>query len=122
MELELIKTYIEYHIDITRRVWDSINQITDEQFLADDAYSRGSIRNLMVHLATTDSNWLAGLKNIPEDQDPPKKKYEDYPDRTSVRAFWDSTAKDVEEYAATLTEVALNEDPVDIQNPRWQVI
>ena len=50
MELELIKTFIEYHIDMSRRVWDSINQITDEQFLADDAYSRGSIRNLMVHL------------------------------------------------------------------------
>ena len=67
MELELIKTFIEYHIDMTRRVWDSINQITDEQFLADDAYSRGSIRNLMVHLASTDRRWLAGLKNL-EDQ------------------------------------------------------
>jgi uncharacterized damage-inducible protein DinB len=122
MELELIKTFIEYHIDMTRRVWDSIDSITDEQFLADDAYSRGSIRNLMVHLANTDSNWLAGLKNIPEEQDTPRKKYEDYPNRASVRAFWDSTAKDVEEYAATLTEVALNEEPVDIQNPRWQVI
>jgi uncharacterized damage-inducible protein DinB len=122
MELELIKTFIAYHLDMTRRVWDSINQITDEQFLADDAYSRGSIRNLMAHLANTDSNWLAGLKNIPEEQDAPKKKYEDYPNRASVRAFWDSTAKDVEEYAVTLTEVALNEEPVDIQNPRWQVI
>ncbi len=60
MELELIKTYIEYHIDVSRRVWDLIDQITDEQFLADDAYSRGSIRNLMVHLVSTDRRWLAG--------------------------------------------------------------
>jgi uncharacterized damage-inducible protein DinB len=122
MKLELVKTFIEYHLDMTRRVWDSIDSISDEQFIADDAYSRGSIRNLMVHLANTDSNWLAGLKNIPEEQDAPRKKYEDYPDRASVRAFWDATAKDVEGYAATLTEVALNEEPVDIQNPRWQVI
>jgi len=122
MELELIKTFIEYHIDMTRRVWDSIQQITDEQFLADNAYSRGSIRNLMVHLTTTDSNWLAGLKNIPEDQDPPKKKYEDYPTRVVVRQFWDATAKDVADYAAKLTDAELNENPVDIQNPRWQVI
>jgi uncharacterized damage-inducible protein DinB len=122
MELELIQTFIAYHLDMTRRVWDSINQITDEQFLADDAYSRGSIRNLMVHLATTDSNWLAGLKNIPEGQDPPKKKYEDYPNREVVRAFWDATAKDVEAYAATLSEAELDEDPIDIQNPRWAVI
>lgn len=122
MELELIKTFIEYHLDMTRRVWDSIDQITEEQFLADDAYSRGSIRNLMVHLAATDSNWLAGLKNIPEDQDAPRKKYEDYPDRPSVRTFWDATAKEVAEYAEKLTEIESNENPVDISNPRWQVL
>jgi uncharacterized damage-inducible protein DinB len=122
MELDLIKTFIEYHIDMSRRVWDSINQITDEQFLADDAYSRGSIRNLMVHLANTDSNWLAGLKNIPEDQDAPTRKYEDYPDRAGVRVFWNATAKDIADYAETLTEAELNENPTDIANPRWQVI
>lgn len=122
MELELIKTFIDYHLDMSRRVWDSIEQITEEQFLADDAYSRGSIRNLMVHLANTDANWLAGLKNIPEEEDPPSRKYEDYPDRASVRAFWDATANDLAEYAKTLTEADLGEHPVDIQNPRWQVL
>ena len=122
MSVELIRTFTEYHIAMTRRVWDSIDQITEEQFISDDAYSRGSIRNLMVHLANTDSNWLAGLKNIPEEQDAPKKKYEDYQDRASVRAFWDTTAKDLADFAATLTEAELGEDPVDIQNPRWQVL
>jgi uncharacterized damage-inducible protein DinB len=122
MELELIQTFVKYHLDMTRRIWESIDQITEEQFLTDDAYSRGSIRNLMVHLANTDSNWLAGLKNIPESQDPPKRKYEDYPDRASVRAFWEATAKDVAEYVEALTETALEENPVDILSPRWQVL
>ena len=122
MELELIQTLLKYHLDMSRRVWDSIDQITEEQFLADDAYSRGSIRNLMVHLANTDSNWLAGLKNIPESEDPPRREYEDYPDRASVRAFWEATAKDVAEYLETLTEPALEENPVDIPSPRWQVL
>ena len=121
LAVDIFKTFIEYHIDMSRRIWDSIDQITVVQFLADDAYSRGSIRNLMVHLANTDSNWLAGLKNIPESEDPPKRKYEDYPDRDSVRVFWDSTAKDLSDYAETLTEAELGENPVDIQNPRWQV-
>ena len=122
VKLELIKSFMEYHLDMTRRVWNSIDQITDEQFVADDAYSRGSIRNLMVHLANTDSNWLAGLKNIPEDQDAPKRKYEDYHDRVSVRVFWEAIAKEVADYAETLTETELNENPVDISNPRWQVL
>jgi len=121
MELELIQTYVRYHLDMTQRVWESINQITEEQFLADDAYSRGSIRNLMVHLANTDSNWLAGLKNIPESEDPPTRKYEDYPDRASVRAFWDTTAQEVSEYVQALTEAALEENPIDIPSPRWTV-
>ncbi|HLO16713.1 MAG TPA: DinB family protein [Anaerolineales bacterium] len=122
MELELIQTFVKYHLDMTRRVWESIDQISEEQFLADDAYSRGSIRNLMVHLANTDSNWLAGLKNIPESQDPPKRKYEDYPDRASVHAFWEATANDVSEYVEALTEAALEENPTDIPSPRWQVL
>lgn len=122
LSVDLFKTFIEYHIDMSRRVWDSINQIAEAQFLADDAYSRGSIRNLMVYLANTDSNWLAGLKNIPESEDPPKRQYEDYLDRDSVRAFWDATAKDLADYAATLTEEKLGENPIDIQNPRWQVL
>jgi uncharacterized damage-inducible protein DinB len=122
MELELIQTLLKYHLDMSRRVWDSIDQITEEQFLADDAYSRGSIRNLMVHLASTDANWLAGLKNIPESEDPPRKEYNDYPDRASVRAFWEATAKDVAEYIETLTETELEENPVDIPSPRWQIL
>ena len=122
LSVDVFKTFIEYHLDMTRRVWESIDQITEEQFISDDAYSRGSIRNLMVHLAATDSNWLAGLKNIPEDQDEPGKKLEDYSNRAIVREFWDNTAKDVTDYIETLTEEKLGEDPVDIQNPRWQVL
>src|SRR5512138_3231454 len=122
LSIQIIKKFIEYHLDMSRRVWDSIDQITDEQFLADDAYSRGSIRNLMVHLANTDSNWLAGLKNIPESEDPPKRKYEDYPDRASVREFWDETAKDLTAYVEMLTEGALEDNPIEIPSPRWQVL
>jgi uncharacterized damage-inducible protein DinB len=121
LSVDLIKTFTEYHIDMTRRIWESIDQITEEQFLAEDAYSRGSIRNLMVHLTATDSNWLAGLKNIPEDQDEPGRKLEDYSSRAIVREFWDNTAKDVADYVETLTDVELGENPVDISNPRWQV-
>jgi uncharacterized damage-inducible protein DinB len=122
MELELIKTFVNYHLDTIQHVWNGIDHITEEQFLADDAYSRGSIRNLMVHLAATDSNWLAGLKNIPEDQDPPQKKLEDFNSRADVREFWDSTATDLAVYVHTLTQEQLDESPIDIPHARWQVL
>ena len=118
MELELVKTFIQYHIDMTRRVWDSINQITDKQFLADDAYSRGSIRNLMVHLASTDRRWLTGLKNLP---DVGHLKFEDYTTRAQAREVFENVAKDLADSTSTLTEADLNSSNDKINQPRWQV-
>jgi len=119
MELELIKTFIEYHIDMTRRVWDSINQITDKQFLADDAYSRGSLRNLMVHLASTDRRWLGGLKNL---GDAGLLKFEDYATRALTHQLFEQVANDLREYANSLTPEELDQNPIDLVYPRWQVI
>ena len=119
MKLELIKTFIEYHLDMTRRVWDSINYITVEQFLADDTYSRGSVRNLMVHLASTDRRWLAGLKNEP---DAGHLKFEDFSTRADAHQAFEQVAHDLSEYVNLLTEQELNHNPNDISNPRWQVL
>ena len=116
---EMLALYIEYHHAMTGRVWDSIDTITEAQFLADDAYSRGSIRNLMVHLANTDLNWLTGLKNEPE---PKFKKYEEYQDRASVRLYWDSVVREVAGYVKNIDEAELNGNPKDIDAPRWQVL
>lgn len=119
MSVEMIQLFIEYHIDMTRRVWDAIDEITDEQFLADDVYSRGSIRNLMVHLASTDRRWLAGLKNL---EDVGHLTLEDYSTRASARETFESTAKDLAEYSATLTEEALNNPTDKVEQPQWQIL
>jgi uncharacterized damage-inducible protein DinB len=119
ISIDMIKIFIEYHLDMTRRVWDSIREITDEQFLADDAYSRGSIRNLMVHLASTDRRWLAGLKNL---EDVGHLKFEDYSTRAQARGAFENVTKDLAEYSNTLTESDLNTPNDKVAEPRWQVI
>ena len=119
ISVELIRTFIDYHIDTTRRVWDSIDQITEEQFLADDAYSRGSIRNLMVHLASVDRRWLAGLKNL---EDVGHLKFEDYETRSAARHIFENVMKDLAEYSSTLTEADLNSPNKKIAEPRWQIL
>jgi uncharacterized damage-inducible protein DinB len=119
MSVEMIQLFIEYHIDMTRRVWDAINEITDEQFLADDAYSRGSIRNLMVHLASTDRRWLAGLKNL---EDVGHLKFEDYTTRAQVREVFENAAKDLADYISTLTEDVLNNSTNKVEQPQWQIL
>ncbi|MFZ5921124.1 MAG: DinB family protein [Chloroflexota bacterium] len=116
---EWIKTYVEYHLATTRRVWESIDQITEGQFLQDNAYSRGSIRNLMVHLASTDRRWLTGLKNQP---DVGHLKFEDYPTRDAARDLFEATAKDFSDYMETVTEDELNRKPPEFTHPRWAVL
>jgi len=119
MELEMIKAFIEYHLDMTRRVWDSIDQITDEQFLADDTYSRGSIRNLMVHLVSTDRRWLSGLKNGP---DVGHLKFEEHATRDAARELFESVAKNFSDYINAVTKGELNQKPPEFTHPRWAVL
>lgn len=115
----MIKIFIEYHHAMTRRVWDTIDKITDEQFLADDSYSRGSIRNLMVHLASTDRRWLAGLKNQP---DVGHLKFEDYPTRAAAHETFENVAKELAEYVNTLSEEELSQKANDVPSPRWMIL
>jgi len=117
--VNMIQTLIEYHTTTTRRVWDSIEKLTDEQFLQDDAYSRGSIRNLMVHLASTDRRWLAGLKNLP---DTGHLDFKDYPTRASGRAIFESVAKDLMDYVPSLTEAELEGIPAGMPTTRSMVL
>lgn len=119
MKLELIQLYVEYHIDMTRRVWSLIDTITDEQFIADEIYSHGSIRNLMVHLASVDRRWLAGLKNL---EDVGHLKQEDYRTCESAREAFENVAKDLSDYISTLTEEALNKPTEKVDRPQWQIL
>jgi uncharacterized damage-inducible protein DinB len=117
--LEMITSLVEYHCEFTRRVWESIDSITEEQFTREDAYSQGSIRNLMVHLSSTDRRWLAGLKNL---ADVGHVKFEQYPDRRSGRAFFEQVAADLMDYVRTLDETGLNSQPEGLPAARWHVL
>jgi uncharacterized damage-inducible protein DinB len=119
--LDMVQTFIAYHVAMSRSVWDSIDKISEAEFLADDPYSRGSIRNLMVHLSHTDLRWLTGLKNLP-DPGTSMKRYEAYPDRVSVRGYWESVATELTGYVNGLDEATLSAQPDEIPGPRWEVL
>jgi uncharacterized damage-inducible protein DinB len=117
--IELVRSYIEYHCSMNRRVWESIAQISEAQFLQEDDYSRGSIRNLIVHLVSTDRRWLAGLKDLP---DTGHLNFADYPSRESVRSVFEQVAKDLTDYVASLPEAELEQPSAGVPNPRWQIL
>lgn len=119
MKLDLMQQLFAYHVEMTRRVWTSIAQISEEEFLAEDDYSRGSIRNLMVHLASTDRRWLAGLKNLP---DVGHLKFEDYPTRFAALHVFENVAQDLVDYVTTISEDELNGQAEGMSNPRWAIL
>jgi uncharacterized damage-inducible protein DinB len=119
--INYIRTLIDYDYALYRRVWDSIMQLTDAQFVQDVNYSHGSIRNQIVHVAEVDERWLRGLQEHPNARqfnlDPT-----DYPTRASARALWDSTALKVTDYVASLGEGDLERQPQGMYGPIWQVL
>jgi len=91
---------IGYHITTQRRIWKSIDQITDDQFLADIDYSIGSIRNHVVHLAGVEERWLARMKGIPV---PPVPAYTDFMTRESAFQRWEPISLALQSYIDSLS-------------------
>lgn len=118
---EPIRTYIEYHYTLTRRVWESIHKISDEQFVAEIPHSHGSIRNQMVHLATTDARWMRGLQGRPNARqitfDPG-----DYPTRQTAQSLWEGVAQEALAYVASLNDEAMLSAPLGVGAPAWQAL
>lgn len=118
---DVIHTMIAYNYAYQRRLWESIMTLTDAQFAADIPYSLGSIRTHMTHLASVDTRWLMGIKEMPGARE---FNYEpqEYPTRESVRALCEAAAAAVIEYAATATEADLARLPQRIPLTVWQIL
>jgi uncharacterized damage-inducible protein DinB len=117
--LETVRTMIDYNCALHRRTWDSIDSLSRAQFQREVNYSHGSLRNLMLHIASVDRRWLYGLKELP---DIGHLKPEEVPTRESVHIVFDAVMKDVTGYVAGLTEAAIEQTPAGLPGPRWQIL
>ena len=121
LSVEMIRTLVAYNEALHRRKWESIMQLTDEQFVAEIGYSHGSIRHQVVHVAGAEGRWLRGLKGALDARtfrpDPA-----DYPTRQSALALWEAGARELAAYAASLEEAALRHTPAGFRGPAWQAL
>jgi len=88
------------------RVWGCVERLSDEQFVREVDYSRGSVRNQMLHIATAIERWMQRLKG---DSPTPGRAAESYPTRGSVRTQWEQTKAELDAYLATLDQAKLDE-------------
>lgn len=121
LALEMVRTMLSYNEALYRRLWESITELTDEQFLQDVSYSHGSIRDQMVHVASVDERWLAGLQGD-RDARRIKRRPDQYPDREGVWELWEQVAVKVKAYAYTLQPEDLSFRPRGMRGPVWQIL
>ena len=106
MTPEEVRRLFGYNAWAFERVWSCVEQLTDEQFVEEVDYSRGSVRNQMLHIITAIERWMQRLDGNPPSAGPPA---DDFPTRASVHARWELTRAALNGYLDDLDQGQLDE-------------
>lgn len=107
MNLALIQELYTYNYAAQRRLWGSIRQLTDEQFIEEVPYSIGSVRNHMVHLNSVDERWIARVKGGIL---PPRTYLKDFTTIADVYAKYETIEANILATLANLTSADLTRE------------
>jgi len=123
MNADAFRHFFGYHFNENRTLWNYIMTLTDEQFAQEAGYSRGSVRNQVVHLMNVDRVWFSELQAIEVKTLP---KPEDFADREAMRAYWDGIEQDMRAYLDALHDDMLTDKPIVEEDDSnlivWQVL
>lgn len=125
MNADAFCQFYEYHFGENRKLWDSIMSLSDDKFNQPIDYSRGSIRNQVVHIISADEEWFGALQS---GQSIPALDPDAFPDRHSIRVHWDSVERMMRQYLGNLRDNMLLERPFanlegdDSKLILWQVL
>jgi uncharacterized damage-inducible protein DinB len=126
MRTNEIKTIIDYNYWAFERVWESVCQLSEQQFVEQTDYSTGSIRNIVAHIMSANRNWMSRLLK----ESMPRLVYEDFVSLSQTKAKWDEMRKEFMGCLDSLTEEQL-EETVDWELPvrglkfsnlRWELL
>jgi uncharacterized damage-inducible protein DinB len=125
MNADAFRYLYNYHFAENRRMWDNyILLLTYEQFTQNVDYSRGSVRDQIIHLMDADELWFSELRNVVPPEPPPPTNFDD---RETIRARWDDIERNMHDYLAKLQDAMLFDRP--IKEPEedqvlilWQVL
>lgn len=106
MNLGAIQQFYDYNYWAHRRVWQCVQQLTEEKFLQPLDYSVGSIRNQLVHTMSYEWVYLTRMK---DNTSPAMLIYDDFPTREAIYAHWQVVERDLREFINSLDETSLNE-------------
>lgn len=125
MNADAFRHFYNYHFAENRKVWEHIALISFEQFNKPIGYSRGSIREQVVHLLDAEDMWFSELQNTQPLEPLPDTTNVD--DRNIIRTHWDKVEENVRAYLYSLEDDFLITQPIiepedDKNLVVWQVL
>ena len=125
MNADAFRHFYNYHFAENRKVLEHVASLTFEQFTQKVDYSRGSVREQLVHLIDAEDVWFSELRGVePADPLPDTGEIDD---RDAIRAFLDTVEKNSRAYLDKLQDELLFTKP--IKEPEedqiltvWQVL
>jgi len=125
MNAEAFRHFYNYHFAENRKILEHVALLTFEQFTQKADYSRGSIREQLIHLIDAEEMWFSELRDV--DPFEPLPDTVDVDDRDVIRAYWDKVEQKIQKYLAELQDDMLFTKP--IKEPEedqvlftWQVL
>jgi uncharacterized damage-inducible protein DinB len=110
MNADAFRQFYDYHFSENRKLWNYVMELTPEQFSQAASYSRGSVRDQVVHLTECEDMWFSELQNV-EPLAPVSADQLD--DRDVLRAHWDQIEARIRAYLTSLTDVMLFTQPIE---------
>ncbi len=125
MNANAFRHFYNYHFAENRKVWEHIASVTFEQFNQPIEYSRGSIREQVVHLLDVEDVWFSELRGAQPADPLPESVSAD--DRETIRAHWNVVEENIRAYLADLQDEHLFSKPItDPEEDKdlivWQVL
>jgi uncharacterized damage-inducible protein DinB len=124
LNADAFRHFYDYHFTENRKIWDHVMELTPQQFTQPVSYSRGSVRDQVIHLMDCDDTWFSELQGVSPSEPVPPTVVDD---RHILRDRWDSIEQSMRDCLAGLRDDMLFEKP--IQEPEedkdlamWQVL
>jgi len=125
MNSNAFRHFYNYHIAENRKIWEHVASLTFEQSTQPVDYSRGSVREQIVHLIDAEDVWFSELRGVEPSE--PLPETTDVDDRDVIGAHWDKVEQKIRAYLADLQDDMLFSKP--IKEPEedkdlivWQVL
>jgi uncharacterized damage-inducible protein DinB len=113
----MVRALFGFNQAMNERLWTIvIEHLTDAQFAQEDGYSRGSIRNQLVHIANAERYWISGLLGTPGLAD---LDAQDYPTREAARIICQEVDQACLDSVRALGDADLERIPDKWSLPVW---